>query len=232
MTWIAGVDGCRAGWIAGLRDVESGCIECLVVPRFADVLAAPYEPRVIAVDMPIGLSDGERRTADFEARRLLGPRRSSVFPTPVRAALDAESYAEANKASRRVSGRGIGRQSYNLIAKMREVEAAVLEAGPGRIYECHPELSFRAMNQGQPLTAYKKTPEGLLQRWRLLEAVFGRSVGPVIATAAETPGVGLDDVHDALATLWSAGRILNDESEWVPETPPRDSLGLPMQINF
>jgi predicted RNase H-like nuclease len=232
MTWIAGVDGCRFGWISALRDVESGRIETLVTSRFAELLAPPYKPRIVAVDMPVGLSDGAPRVADFEARRLLGPRRSSVFPTPVRAAIDATDYEEANAASRRVSGKGIGRQSFNLIGKIREVEASALEAGTGRIYECHPELCFLAMNGGQPLAAYKKTPEGLRQRRRLLEAALGPGVGPVIVAAAKATGVGLDDVHDALATLWSAGRILRGESERVPAGTPRDSLGLPMEINY
>ena len=53
--------------------------------------------QVIAVDIPIGLPDSaEPRAADIEARKLLGKRRSSVFPTPHRAVLEAPTYAKAN----------------------------------------------------------------------------------------------------------------------------------------
>jgi len=43
----------------------------------------------VAVDMPIGLRAAGPRPCDAEARRLLGPRRSSVLPTPARVVLDA-----------------------------------------------------------------------------------------------------------------------------------------------
>ena len=44
---------------------------------------------VIGIDIPIGLPDTGRRQADVLAYTLVGPRRSSVFMTPVRAALEA-----------------------------------------------------------------------------------------------------------------------------------------------
>nr|WP_231640215.1 DUF429 domain-containing protein [Micromonospora sp. NRRL B-16802] len=39
---------------------------------------------VIGIDIPIGLPDTGRRQADVLAYKLVGPRRSSVFMTPVR----------------------------------------------------------------------------------------------------------------------------------------------------
>ena len=40
----------------------------------------------LAIDIPIGIPEAGARPADREARALLGPRRNSVFPAPVRAA--------------------------------------------------------------------------------------------------------------------------------------------------
>jgi predicted RNase H-like nuclease len=57
---------------------------------------------VTAIDIPIGLPGGRPRTVDGEARRLLGPRASSVFPAPARGTLDASSYEEACEASRKL----------------------------------------------------------------------------------------------------------------------------------
>jgi predicted RNase H-like nuclease len=44
--------------------------------------------------MPIGLPDAGRRMADTLARQAVGPRRASVFVTPVRAALEEASFAQ------------------------------------------------------------------------------------------------------------------------------------------
>ena len=45
-------------------------------------------------------------------------------------------------------------------------------------------------------------------------------------------GVGFDDLYDALALLWTAGRILRGEAERVPHDPPSDSRGLLMEIVY
>ena len=34
MAWIAGVDGCKGGWIAVYEDTESGKLECRVEKKF------------------------------------------------------------------------------------------------------------------------------------------------------------------------------------------------------
>jgi predicted RNase H-like nuclease len=92
-TWLAGVDGCRAGWIAAFVRAQSGEVRLRVVPRFAEVTAAPEAPAIIAVDIPIGLPEQAGcggRAADKVVRSLLGARRSSVFSVPSRRAVFAE----------------------------------------------------------------------------------------------------------------------------------------------
>ena len=71
----------------------------LALPDVAAVLAVP-DVEVVAIDMPIGLSDDGARACDVAARRLLGRAGSSVFPTPVRAVLATDDYAEARAVSR------------------------------------------------------------------------------------------------------------------------------------
>ena len=53
--WLAGVDGCRSGWVAAFVRPTGGDARVRVVPRFADVLGAPEAPTIVAVDIPIGL---------------------------------------------------------------------------------------------------------------------------------------------------------------------------------
>jgi predicted RNase H-like nuclease len=55
---------------------------------------------LITIDIPIGLPDTGSRAADHAARVAVGPRWQSVFLTPIRAALEAPTYAEANEGVR------------------------------------------------------------------------------------------------------------------------------------
>ena len=90
---VAGADACRGGWVAIVLD--DGRVAGSLVPQ--DVRSAPRSPRRRgggAIDIPIGLPSEGVRAADVAARAFVGPRRSSVFPTPPRAALVAATYAD------------------------------------------------------------------------------------------------------------------------------------------
>ena len=88
--WLAGVDGCRAGWVVAFVRAAGEEGRVRVVSHFADVLTAPEAPSVVAVDIPIGLPERVGRggrAAENAVRPLLGARQSSVFSVPSRAAL-------------------------------------------------------------------------------------------------------------------------------------------------
>src|SRR3990170_2506760 len=118
---VLGIDACASGWCGVLlagRDVsvcQADGIDALVRQ-----LASPLA--VVAVDMPIGLADDRPRAPDLAARKLIGPRASSVFSTPVRDALEASTHAEATLVSRERTGRGVSAQAFALRSKIFEVE--------------------------------------------------------------------------------------------------------------
>ena len=153
---------------------------------FGDLWAEACGQRiaVVAVDMPIGLPDIERRAADVEARALLGPRRSSLFWTPPLCVLDADDHAEANGRSRARTGWGLSAQSFNLLPKVREVREALSAesfaplARP-RAAEVHPETSL-VLLAGAPMRASKRTQSGVDERRAALEGIFSNTadVGP------------------------------------------------------
>src|SRR5438128_651238 len=93
---IAGVDGCRSGWIVVRAQASERGLTLLaasVVSSFREVIDATVDCATIAVDMPIGLTDDAPRICDGLARRELGrPGSSSVFPAPVRATLACIDY--------------------------------------------------------------------------------------------------------------------------------------------
>ena len=215
---VAGVDGRRGGWVVATVDVTGPArLQSLeYVAPLAPVLAEDLA--VIAVDMPIGLSNTGSRACDMAARALLQPHGSRVFPAPPRVALEhRDDYAAACEASRAATGKAISRQAWNLLAAITEVDAL---ADDDRIVECHPELAF-ALMQGHPIDERKKTAEGRAARLALI-----RQWLPDLAD----PAYG-DDGLDALACAWSAARVLHGSAVTLPAgEPPRDDRGRPMTI--
>ncbi len=60
MTVVAGVDGCRGGWIWVRRDLGGAAAEIEIRPDWRQ----PPRADVVAVDMPIGLPESGRRGCD------------------------------------------------------------------------------------------------------------------------------------------------------------------------
>src|SRR5262245_14690664 len=96
--WVAGVDGCRAGWFVAMRDVRTGAMHFRIVANSGALLELEPSTEVLGIDIPIGLPDAGRRDCDALARERLGwPRRNSVFPAPIRPALAARTREQASR---------------------------------------------------------------------------------------------------------------------------------------
>jgi len=228
----AGADGCRAGWIVviarGNPDSRLNLRNLLVVPSFTALLEATSDCDAVSVDIPIGLSHDGRRSADFEARRCIGPRRSSVFPAPARLLLAASSYAEANALSRSALGKGLSAQAYGIMAKIREANECMTPEMQSRVVESHPEVSFWALAGDEPLLHPKRKPEGRAERRRLLETAYG----PAVRSLLPPRGAAWDDLFDACVLAWTASHVASGTAVHLPPEPEFDSRGLRMQIVY
>lgn len=168
----------------------------------------------MGIDIPVGLAVAGPRRADLEAARLLGARRSSLFRTPVRAALEQETHAAANATQRALTGEGVSAQAYALRAKVLEVDAWRRTPGLPRVVEVHPETSY-AVLAGRPASFPKRTWAGLQERVALLAGVgivLPADLGPAGAAAP-------DDVLDAAVAAWSAERVRDGRARSLPDPP-------------
>jgi len=209
LTFVAGVDGCRGGWAVALAD-DDAIVDLRIVPRFADVLELGCD--TFAVDMPIGLPDRGPRACDIEARRLLGPRRSSVFPAPTRPMLEASSYADALAIA------GLSKQAFNLLPKIREVDAVMTPLLQGTVVEVHPELCFSRLI-GAPCRWPKRTADGRAERIAVVHPGIDRPPS----------GAAWDDVLDACALVATARRLVVGDVERLGDGS-RDARGLRCEI--
>jgi predicted RNase H-like nuclease len=227
---VIGVDGCASGWIAASRDAR-GAICCRHVNALADLFGNSIRPRVVAVDVPIGLLGRGARDCDVEARRLLGARRSSVFPAPIRPILTATSQAAASRIRRRIEGKGVSIQTWAIAPKIVEVDGFLRADDVRReiVREVHPEVSFFFLNGQRPMNAAKRKADGQAERLSVLRKWGGEAIGNTLAKRKDL-ACKADDIVDALVALWTAERIACGTAILIPSKPPLDAYGLRMEM--
>ncbi len=235
--WLAGVDGCPAGWIVALALLSASHrlsrLRFVLCPHFEALLDLKPRPEVIAIDMPIGLLDTPQpggRDCDRLARRLLRHRSSSVFSLPCRAVLQATHYDQ-------VRGHGMSRQAFGILPKIREVDDGMTPTLQTRVYEAHPELAFMHL-AGAPMQRNKKTVAGRTERWQALR----RATRPLFTGLPSAFDLALrtykrrqvaqDDLLDACVLLKTGYRLATAQAQHLPTSPVLDAKGLRMEICY
>lgn len=232
---LAGVDGCPAGWIVALSAGHEGPHRLHVCETFRDVLALVGDSGIVVADIPIGLLDERQpggRCVDMEARRMLGPRRSSVFSPPIRPALACKDWEAARKF-------GLTLQGFAIMPKIRDVDQLMTPALQRRVIESHPEVTFRHL-AGVPMGHNKKRSAGRQERLRVLaKAASIAALSPFAEInkvfdqdrrRLSRKEVALDDIIDAYVMLFVAARYASGRAERIPPAPPADSRGLRMEM--
>jgi predicted RNase H-like nuclease len=202
---VAGVDGCKLGWVAVVL-AGGRFLEARLIPGVEASFDELADVGRIAIDVPIGYGP---READALARALVGG--SSVFSIPEQEKFDAP-FGE---------GGGISAQAHALGDRIRHVTG--LAVRDKRFREVHPELCFTAMNDMKRLKYRKKSAGGAFERLGLLRK-HGINIDPGMLGAAGT--VPLDDLLDAAACAWTAAR---SGAVSLPD-PPESRDGLSVAI--
>lgn len=231
----AGIDGCKAGWI--LITFNEGDEKYDVLRTDEELLEAFHDYDRIFIDMPIGLEDEQyTRTCDELLRKKLGGEyASSVFSPPIRPAMEAPSYVEANMTSFEFNGKKLSLQSWNITPKIKTLDT-LLRAEKGleqKILESHPELLFQQLNGGM-IFQKKNLKKGIRHRLELI-----REEEPVaddffrdIKEEYRRNEVAEDDIVDAMVLAYYAKKSETEGIRTIPEEPETDSEGLPKAIHY
>jgi predicted RNase H-like nuclease len=224
---VLGVDGCRAGWVGVL--LRGTTYAALVSADIANLVeqarALAPELGVVGVDIPIGLPDDRPRLTDALARsRLPRGRKSSVFPTPSRAAVSPSTHVEASAANRVALGVGLSIQAFHLVPKILEVDSYVRSEPPVRVLEVHPEVCFAEIDPRSVIPS-KLTPAGRAARGTALT-----SAGLAPPAYVRGQGYAADDLLDACAVAWTARRYAAGAAYSLPDPPELFSDGIPAAI--
>jgi len=239
MAKYVGLDWASKGWF-GVILRDDGGWETDLFPSIWSVWKYHSDAASILVDVPIGLPSDGKRTCDVKAKEKLSRQQRSVFYTPVREAVYSQNIDEAKATNEQRAGFSIQNQAWGIVPRIREVDE-FLDSYPGardRLHETHPEVCFYSLHGQTPLDSSKTTGEGFRQRKSLLtdespeaKEIIAECI-PRYTTPDYAPMVGgADDILDALVAAVTARRP-PDERLTLPDAPPTDERGLPMQMVY
>ena len=161
-----------------------------------------------------------------------------MFPVPPRLALAPLSYDEVNLASKSQCGKGVSKQAFHLLPKIRETEALMRSSRHdcSDWLETHPELCFSGLNGGVPMEENKKTDAGYRERRRILARhipahTIDSLVGSLM-TAVPRARCARDDMMDALV-CGVVACLDATHRDCLPHGKQEfDQVGLPMRICY
>lgn len=230
----AGIDGCKAGWILFSLD-ENKLYKIIRTQEELKEELNTYDR--IFIDMPIGLEDEVyTRECDALLRKKLGADyAASVFSPPIRPALHAPSYVEANMQSYEYTEKKLTIQSWNITPKIKILDEFLTTNSElkEKVLESHPELLFMNLNRGK-IFQKKNTKKGLRHRLDLIKvhepiaADFFRE----IKEEFRRNEVEEDDIVDSMVLALAAKFSVEQGIKTLPENPPVDSSGLKMAIHY
>lgn len=229
-----GIDGCRKGWFY-IRIDENDQYEFDIITSFHKIEQISINASLVLVDIPIGLreEDTRERLCDLEARKVLGNRRSSVFPPPSRLALASDDYIQASQLNFQCTGRKLSKQSFAIASKIKEVDDFILSTKmQGKFREMHPEVCFWSLNNYHPMQFNKKKNDGYDERKRLLNKYFSNTEKLVEDSRCRflKKDVATDDILDALVGAVTAR--FYERLKQLPLNPETDNKGLKMEIVY
>ncbi|MBD8081061.1 DUF429 domain-containing protein [Chryseobacterium caseinilyticum] len=233
MQKLIGIDGCKFGWVAVSMKSDTADL----FKSLADLINFYPEDSMFMIDMPVGLPnvDLKERNCETIARKILSKKRKpSVFSVPCREAVYALSYEEANQVNKEKIKKGISKQSWGIVQKIREVDQLLQNnrSFVDKIKESHPEVAFHFLNSQQSMEYNKKTTEGQQERLQVLksfsdraEVIFNNSMSNF-----KRKHVSADDILDSICLAVTLEEIVNSGSSF--ESGNLDSLGIPMKIHY
>ena len=165
MQKLIGIDGCKYGWVAVSMKSDTADL----FKSLADLINFYPEDSMFMIDMPVGLAnvDLKERNCETIARKILSKKRKpSLFSVPCRESIYASTYEEANQINREIIEKGISKQSWGIVQKIREVDQLLQNNRSlvHKIKESHPEVAFHFLNSQKSMEYNKKTAEGHQER--------------------------------------------------------------------
>ena len=139
--------------------------------------------------------------------------------------LEADTYEQALAIGRAADGRGLSRQAFNLIPKIRDLDAAMTPDRQQWIAEAHPELCFASVARGAVRGVEAHSPRA----GRPGSQPSPRSTPTSPTACRSAPGAAVDDVLDAYVLTVTARRLARGDVERLGDGAV-DARGLRQEV--
>ena len=172
-----GIDACRGGWVGASMNADLQYVGAIDFwPNAAALFADLPCWQLALIDMPIGLTDDESgiRACEPLARKMLGAKHSSIFSPPAREALHAPNYVEACRINAEICGKKISKQTWNILPKIREIDALMTPQLQSHVYECHPEVALMQSNDA-PAPLPKKVKSNGTRKFKFVDGQINQA---------------------------------------------------------
>ena len=231
---IAGIDGCKQGWIMIKFDQEKYSYG--IYMHIEELVEENPTIQRILIDMPIGLSSKDYpRTIDKSLRAALIPRQSTVFNPACREAVALADYEAAKKKNIEIEGKSLSIQSFFIQKKIKEIDDFLLQKEPSlELIESHPEFCFKHLNPNKSVLLSKKsTEEGIADRLSILTSYDDR-LGVLyqeILAQSLRKNVKKDDILDAMC-LCLVNQLAKNQLHFLVDQNPVDERGIAIRIAY
>ena len=230
-----GIDGCKNGWL--VVNITPDGFEVDTFNNIEKICAKYREFDSMIIDMPIGLPEsGKDVRPDAYARKLLLHRSPCIFNTPCRQSIFAENYPEASKINREHLGKGLSKQSFAILNKIREIDDFLKQAPDyvNKIMESHPEICFAMLSPTKkPINEAKNTAEGKDIRISILLQHYDQTTDFIEYVRNDRKLRKMEvDCIDALCLAVTGMLGMERGFKYIPEKPSNDRRGLLMQMVY
>ena len=188
-----------------------------------EIMLVPDAPLALGVTHRLHVTQD---VIDLRGEPLIAMRIGILTGPMVAGTLGSDERIEYN-----VHGDTVNTVQYRDVGIILRVTPQINDKGYVKM-EVHPEVSFWALAGGRPMQHSKKRKAGREERQALVEKEFGDSAIATVRAGFLRRDVADDDILDAFAALWTAGRIAAGRARALPRRPIRDSVGLLMEIRY
>jgi predicted RNase H-like nuclease len=228
-----GVDGCKSGWCCA--SYIEGKININLFSSIEELTSSINSKFKIWIDIPIGLgSINKPRTIDQLLRSHLTSFKQSVFNSPTRKAVYANSYSEAKELNIAETTKSLSIQSWNITPKIKDLDTYLLNNKSQIDYfeESHPELCFKQLNNGLDLKFSKHKKDGIEERLYILkmhETAIYETFNSTLKKYSRKL-ISKDDILDSLGLLIS--QKVKRKTNYLSADIITDEEKIPMRIAY
>lgn len=233
---VVGISACSGGWVTVKLDNCSWDVS--VFKTISDFVVFNKDCNIFVVNIPIGVLNGslDERICDKNARAFFSGDNNIEIPfVPCREALYCNSFGVANVINKRLTGRYLSPQMWELCERIKELDKLINDdiSLREKFIECNVELAFYSLS-GRKNKNNKVLLSGYNERRNILKNIYPKT-DEILNYSIENfqrKDLKIHNVLDALCLALNGINGLKYGFMRIPSNLEFDDFGIRMQIEI